>query len=108
MIMNTTTITIKNIKASAKALAFENKAGGLGDLLIADGLHIENSSISFPVELLNSVTFLVTDRWDILNDEAQFGDEDSDDRNERMALKRLMIRLNKIGGVDDLDPKYDR
>ena len=106
---NTHNITIKNIKAGARALGFERKAGGLGDLLIADGLQIGNSEISFPAELLNSITFLVTDRWALLDDEKKYDDdEDCDVRNERLALKRLMLRLNKIGGVDELNPKFDR
>ena len=92
--------------AAARALGFESGENGLVGRLEAAGLVITDTGVQFPAGLLNSVTALVTEKWEIIDGEDRRW-LDSSEINEMNALKRLLDRLHLRGGVDKLDPKYE-
>lgn len=98
-------VAIRNIKAGARAIGYEETAGGIVTYLCKEhGLVIGNSSLEFPDYLLNTVTWVVGDKYDILAGEDPRW-LDADEINEMRALKRLLDRLTKMGGVQELE--YD-
>jgi hypothetical protein len=95
-------ITITNIKASAKALGYDEAAGGIVTQLCGEGLVLTATSIAFPEHLLNSVTWVVAWKHEILFDEER-AYQTKDEINEMRALKRLLDRLKAMGGQDVLE-----
>lgn len=97
---------ITNIPAGARALAHDIGNEGVVDAMRADGLEIEERHIAFPDHMLNSVTWVVGWKWEILYYEDR-RDQTPSEINEMEALKRLLTRLKKLGGAEDLAQKYD-
>lgn len=95
------TIKISNVPAGAQALAHDLCAGGVVDQMCAHGLVIGDKSLEFPDYLLNTLTWTVNWRWEIFDDDRDY--LEPDERNEMNALKRLKDRLNKMGGVDQME-----
>lgn len=88
---------ISNCKAGAKAIGHDECAGGIVTNLCKLGLEIGDTHIAFPDHLLNSVTWVVGWKHEILFDEERRW-QSQDEINEMKALGRLLARLEKLGG----------
>jgi hypothetical protein len=99
-------ITIRNIPASATALGYELSEGSVVSAMAKDGLDIGDTYIAFPEEMLDSLTWVVGWKHEIIAGEDRRYLEQSE-INEMKALKRLLVRLEKLGGRENLADKYD-
>lgn len=95
-------IKITNIPASARALGADSSVGGVIHELEKEGLTITNTSIEFPEHLLNSITWVVGWKWEVLYYEDREW-QTKQEINEMKALKRLLDRLKKMGGIEALE-----
>lgn len=97
---------ISNCPKSAQALAYEESAGGVVTALCKAGLEIGDTFIAFPNHLLNSVTWVVGWKYEIFAGEERRW-MDRDEIYEMNALKRLLNRLTKMGGRQDLAEEFN-
>lgn len=99
-------ITIRNIPASAKALAYEVDERTAVSEMVKHGLDIGDTYIAFPEEMLDSLTWVVGWKHELIAGEDRRWLDESE-VNEMKALKRLLVRLEKLGGRQILSDKYE-
>lgn len=75
-------------------------------LLVGQGLVLDHSGISFPAYLLNSVTWVVAWKHEIIDGEDRRWLSDGE-KNEMRNLKRLLDKLKALGGRDELEFNED-